>query len=129
MSIVSVLAPEYYKNFECVGSDCEYTCCRGWTITIDEKTYEKYRKIDDKVKKNKKGFSPLTNNSMSRVKKNKKENNLNNYAIFNLKNNGDCPFLNGNRLSTSIKIWVIIICRILARHILGIFPWWKILMR
>lgn len=29
-----VLQPSFYSKFECIGSDCEYNCCRNWQINI-----------------------------------------------------------------------------------------------
>ena len=37
------LQPEYVKNFRCIGSQCEQTCCAGWGIYVDKATYKKYR--------------------------------------------------------------------------------------
>ena len=38
----TIHVPAYMKNFSCLGSTCEDTCCSGWTIDIDKKTYEFY---------------------------------------------------------------------------------------
>lgn len=35
-------AIDFYDKFNCIGGSCPYTCCKGWQITIDEKTYSKY---------------------------------------------------------------------------------------
>ena len=40
---IRALMPSYVQNFACTGADCEDTCCAGWTVTIDKKTYEAYR--------------------------------------------------------------------------------------
>ena len=37
--------PSYYKSFECIGGKCEDTCCAGWQIPIDQKTYQSYKKV------------------------------------------------------------------------------------
>lgn len=37
--------PAYYSDFSCIGAACEDTCCGGWQIEIDEKSYEEYRKV------------------------------------------------------------------------------------
>lgn len=34
--------PEYYEEFSCIGGACEDTCCRGWRIPVDEKSYDSY---------------------------------------------------------------------------------------
>lgn len=33
------------KNFKCIGGACEDTCCKGWQVPIDQKTYEKYLSV------------------------------------------------------------------------------------
>lgn len=40
---LSALMPRYTQRFHCIGSDCEDTCCVGWTVHIDKKTYKAYR--------------------------------------------------------------------------------------
>lgn len=46
------LKTSYYDKFVCTGSDCPSTCCTGWKIRIDNKTYEKYKNIkDEKIRK------------------------------------------------------------------------------
>lgn len=37
------LLPRYVKRFRCIGSECEDTCCSGWQITLDKKTFNAYR--------------------------------------------------------------------------------------
>ncbi|MCH5265162.1 MAG: flagellin lysine-N-methylase [Lachnospiraceae bacterium] len=37
--------PNIYSDFSCIGGNCEATCCGGWKITLDEKTYENYINI------------------------------------------------------------------------------------
>jgi lysine-N-methylase len=37
------LMPRYVERFRCIGSACEDTCCAGWAIHIDKKTYKAYR--------------------------------------------------------------------------------------
>lgn len=32
-----------YEQFRCIGADCEDTCCSGWAVSVDRKTYEKYQ--------------------------------------------------------------------------------------
>lgn len=38
--------PDYYNDFQCIAGDCPCTCCSGWGIYIDDKTYEKYNDCD-----------------------------------------------------------------------------------
>jgi lysine-N-methylase len=37
------LQPSYYEAFRCVGSVCEDTCCRGWRVSVDKETFQKYQ--------------------------------------------------------------------------------------
>jgi len=40
-------APRYLSRFRCIGGDCEETCCQGWTITVDEKSYRRLKVLMD----------------------------------------------------------------------------------
>jgi hypothetical protein len=42
---IEVIAPLYAQKFVCVGSSCEDTCCAGWGVVIDKKTYNAYQKV------------------------------------------------------------------------------------
>lgn len=37
--------PYYYRQFSCAGSACPDTCCGGWRIQIDEKSYRNYMQV------------------------------------------------------------------------------------
>lgn len=39
----SALMPRYTERFRCTGPACEDTCCVGWPVHIDKKTYKAYR--------------------------------------------------------------------------------------
>jgi lysine-N-methylase len=39
--------PIYADKFRCIGSDCEDTCCHGWSVPIDEPTWDKYRRLPE----------------------------------------------------------------------------------
>lgn len=43
----SHLRPVYADSFRCIGSDCEDTCCHGWSIPIDRGAWEKYQQLPD----------------------------------------------------------------------------------
>lgn len=83
-----VLRPNYFEKFRCVGGDCEETCCGGWKIDIDRKTYKMYMKCKD-VKMRK-----ILENNVIRNRKSKSDHN---YASFKL-TNGKCIFLNEDNL-------------------------------
>lgn len=46
---VSGLIPRYVSRFACIGPACEDTCCAGWQVSLDKKTYKAYRQSTDAV--------------------------------------------------------------------------------
>lgn len=55
---MKLYAPKYYKNFKCIADKCEHSCCIGWEIDIDSKTYDKYKAL-------KNGYGDVINKSIS----------------------------------------------------------------
>lgn len=47
MQPAKLFQPDYYNSFRCIGAACEDTCCTGWKIHVDRRTYEKYRDCGD----------------------------------------------------------------------------------
>jgi lysine-N-methylase len=43
----SILQPEYMNRFKCIGGACEDSCCRGWRVSVDKKTFLEYRRVKD----------------------------------------------------------------------------------
>lgn len=41
-----VCYPSYYEKFACIAGECEDTCCAGWEIDIDDKSYQYYMSIE-----------------------------------------------------------------------------------
>ena len=78
---MKIRVPEYFKEFKCIASECEDTCCAGWGIVIDDETYKKYQKVE----------GDFGDRLRSEIVHDGGEN------IFVLKGN-DCPFLNENKL-------------------------------
>lgn len=39
------LFPNYYSDFQCIGSACQDNCCIGWEICIDSNTLDFYRQV------------------------------------------------------------------------------------
>ena len=39
--------PSYAAAFECIGANCEDTCCKGWPIPLDQATFKQYRSFPD----------------------------------------------------------------------------------
>ncbi len=85
-----VLTPTYMNSFSCIGSDCEDSCCIGWQVTLNKKTYQKYKKIKHaelSVKLNK-GLKRIKNQTASDSK----------YAYFSMDSEKRCPMLNEKNL-------------------------------
>lgn len=40
--------PDFYNQFQCVGMNCQNTCCAGWTITLDSETAQFYESQNNK---------------------------------------------------------------------------------
>lgn len=88
------LRPLYYEQFQCIGGACEDTCCAGWNITIDKKTYQNYKKethpnLKQLLKEN--------------VQRNRKNTSDFDYAKFKLDDNKACNMLTDTGLC-SIQI-------------------------
>lgn len=86
MNSNKVLSPQYFSQFTCIGGSCEDTCCAGWRVTIDRKTYKKYQNIkgDQAIKKN-----------VKRVRKNITEHA---YAELQLGEKNECKLLTDDGL-------------------------------
>lgn len=79
-----ILIPEYLQDFQCIGGACEDTCCAGWNVTIDKKTFQTYRKVKN----------PEVSDKLNRyVKRERKQNNDVNYAKFVLDINNKCQMM------------------------------------
>ncbi len=81
--------PDYLQTFECTGSACEDTCCFGWGVNIDKRTFSKYKELPDKKWKR-----SLTQH----ISRNKSETTFASYAMIKMADSGYCPFLNKDRL-------------------------------
>lgn len=44
---LKIVMPDYFKQFKCIGGKCEDSCCIGWDIDVDEKTFRQYMKLDN----------------------------------------------------------------------------------
>ena len=43
---MKLIVPKYYSDFSCLASACSDSCCKGWDIFIDDKTYKKYMALE-----------------------------------------------------------------------------------
>lgn len=78
------LIPAYYEKFQCIGSACEDTCCAGWSVNVDKRTYINYRKVKNPEMKQK---------LEKYVKRNRKNPSELNYAKIVLDENRSCHML------------------------------------
>lgn len=78
----TLLIPEYVRSFACIGSECEDTCCKGWRVTVDKKTYMSYRKAQD----------PELRQTLQRVTgRNRQSKSDDSYGKIKLNDKGYCP--------------------------------------
>lgn len=84
---IKTLEPNYLKEFQCIADRCEDSCCGGWTIGIDKKTFKKYKK-NKEYKKN--------------ISKNNSSLNDYDYGVMKTDENGNCVFLNSEALCSIV---------------------------
>jgi lysine-N-methylase len=80
------LRPQYAKQFRCIGSDCEDTCCYGLDVVIDKTAYERFQSHPDYQPRVDEHFVVITNPTEAQ------------YARIQLTPSFNCPFLSGDRL-------------------------------
>ena len=87
---MKVLKPFYYDDFKCIAGDCIDNCCHAeWEISIDKRTYKKYRKLKGQ-------WGNKINNNIGRVRSNISDLR---YGKIKLKNKG-CSLLDEAGLCT-----------------------------
>jgi lysine-N-methylase len=83
MKPAKLLRPGYFDRFRCIGAECEDTCCVGWLVHVDKRSYEKYQSCAD----------PECGSSLrTLITINEKSANDDDYAKI-LFNQAGCPFL------------------------------------
>lgn len=92
------LASQYFKDFNCITSACQDSCCVGWDVVIDKATADNYRQCQDKVLK------PLFDKHIIVKIDSVGENYHSPYARIAM-NNNVCPFLTEDRLCIIQKTW------------------------
>lgn len=83
---MKVCRPDFYKEFQCIGSECKDTCCALWEIEVDETSAERYA-LDR---------GPLEEDFKKYLVRKEDEN------YFRLTAEKRCPFLNENNLCRMI---------------------------
>lgn len=75
-----------YDKFKCIADKCEFTCCKGWEINIDNSAYNKWKNEN-------------LDYLLEKVEaKDKKE-----VYFINKENHDDCPFLDKQGLCDIVK--------------------------
>lgn len=85
-----ILMPSYVEGFKCIGGDCEDSCCIGWDIDIDKKTFQKYSRTKDVTMKQK--FADHISKSSECYNKDI------DYGRIAINNDKWCPFLEEDKL-------------------------------
>ena len=80
---MQVFALSNYDEFSCIGSQCPYTCCRGWKIHIDEESLERYHSVSGEI------GNEMRDSILIDENKN---------ACIKLNEDGFCPLLNEQNL-------------------------------
>ena len=74
-----------YDCFQCIGSECEDTCCALWNVSVDQDTYNRYQKVQHPILKKKFKSDVVVNKADDRTQKR--------YATMKLEpTSGDCSF-------------------------------------
>ena len=82
--INNILKIKGYDKFKCIADKCKYTCCKGWDINVDIKTYGRWKENHD--------LNYLLDNV--RFIKSNGENSF----IIKKETKGTCPLLSGEGL-------------------------------
>lgn len=91
-----LVCPTYFDKFQCIGGECEDSCCIGWDIEIDKKTFKSYYKVKDENMK--KMFQKNVHNNLEYTNPDI------DYGKIKLKkNNKRCPFLDEENLCVIYK--------------------------
>ena len=89
---MELLAPRYMTRFRCLGSACEDSCCRGWTVHLDRAHYDKLRE---------RMASPEERAELNAKVKRSAENRPDKYALFVIReDSGACSFVDASGLCT-----------------------------
>jgi lysine-N-methylase len=80
------------RKFKCIGGACEDSCCKGWRVSIDKKTFLEYRRVKDEELKA----------TLDKYIKRERQEGVKSddaYARVGLVD-GNCPFLDAKNLCT-----------------------------
>lgn len=89
---LSIIEPNYFKKFHCMGGGCKNTCCQQWSVYFTKKDY-----IDVRNTRKSKELQEICNSAFRRIKHNK-DNSNNAYAHLVFDEKGFCPMLSEDGL-------------------------------
>ncbi len=81
----AIVTPKYVSDFSCIGPDCEDSCCIGWNIYLDKKSYKKTIAHPQ--------LKGLAKSALKKIKRNNDQ-----WAIIQTDAKGACLFLDSNKL-------------------------------
>jgi lysine-N-methylase len=82
---LTALVPLYAQKFSCIGPSCKDSCCAGWNVTIDKKTFNSYRQSKN---------PNLIERLETQVKRQRSQASDKNYARIVLSpTTGECPMM------------------------------------
>ena len=89
MTLISV--PDYYPQFQCIGPQCEDTCCSGWTVNVDRTTYQRYEQSTHEVLAPMFKLAIYKNTTLSGDQDK-------NFGLMRMKPDGSCHFQQADKL-------------------------------
>ncbi|MTD25571.1 flagellin lysine-N-methylase [Erwinia sorbitola] len=87
MKEITVVEPVFVTDFRCVGSECRDHCCKGWDVTLDKTTVNRYLKSAQIEIRN------IASENIVKVKKSFK-----NWGLMKLTSKGNCAFMDEEKL-------------------------------
>jgi len=92
-----ITVPDYYTKFECIGPECEDTCCSGWwNVSVDRDTFQLYQQSTQAE------LAPLFKLAVSKNTLPSADNE-NNFGMMKMKSDGECHFLQADKLCSIHK--------------------------
>ena len=86
------IRPAYAEQFRCIGSECEDTCCQGWSVPIDRATYRKYKDLPSSL------LRAQLDSCLVLSPAGKEGLNGETFAKIRMTGSNQCPLLTENRL-------------------------------
>lgn len=87
MKNITVVEPLFVSAFKCIGSECRDHCCKGWDITLDKSTVNRY------LKSSRIEIKTLAAENIITTRKSHAS-----WGVMKLNAAGNCAFMDENRL-------------------------------